>query len=60
MSHALKESALADEYEYSQRDTAKKLFLAVGTVSSTEKRAMEKFKKALAERGISIKDLLGD
>lgn len=60
MSHALKESMLADHYEYSQTDIAKRMFLAVGTVASTEKRAIEKFKQALAERNINIKDLLED
>lgn len=45
-------------YEYSIPDTAEKLFLSVGTVASDEKRAIEKFKQALAERNINIKDLL--
>ena len=58
MSHAMKEKALADHYEYSQQDIADKLFLAVGTVASTEKRAIEKFKQGLADRNINIKDIL--
>lgn len=58
MNHALKETVLADHYEYSQKDVAEKMFLAVGTVASTEKRAIEKFKQGLADRGIDIKDLL--
>ena len=49
---------LDDDYEYSQTDIAKKMFLNVQTVRSAEKRAMEKFKKLLAERGIKIEDLL--
>lgn len=49
---------LGDEYEMSQKDVAEKLFLAVGTVASTEKRAIEKFKQSLAERNIDLKDLL--
>jgi DNA-directed RNA polymerase specialized sigma24 family protein len=60
MNHALKEATLDERYEYSQTDIAEKLFLAVGTVASTEKRAIEKFKQALAERNINPKDLLGD
>jgi DNA-directed RNA polymerase specialized sigma24 family protein len=58
MSHNAKEAMLADCYNYSQTDVAKKMFLPVGTVASTEKRAIEKFKKALQEKGIDIKDLL--
>ena len=50
---------LGDYYEYSQTDIAEKMFLAVGTVASTEKRAIEKFKQLLAERNIEVKDLLG-
>lgn len=60
MNHNLKESMLSDDYEYSQKDIADKMFLALGTVASTEKRAIEKFKQILAEKGISAKDLLGD
>ena len=60
MTHAMKEKSLAEDYEYSQQDIADKMFLAVGTVASTEKRAIEKFKQALVERGLSVKDLLGD
>jgi DNA-directed RNA polymerase specialized sigma24 family protein len=60
MNHNLKESMLSDDYEYSQKDIADKMFLAVGTVASTEKRAIEKFKQILAEKGISAKDLLED
>lgn len=60
MTHAMKEKSLAEDYEYSQQDIADKMFLAVGTVASTEKRAIEKFKQVLSERGLSVKDLLGD
>jgi len=49
---------LDDDYEYSQTDIAKKMFLNVQTVRSTEKRAIEKFKRLLAERGIKLEDLL--
>lgn len=58
--HALKEKMLPEEYEYSQADVAEKMFLDTKTVASTEKRAIEKFKKILAEKGISVKDILGD
>lgn len=58
MNHNLKEKMLGDSYEYSQTDIAEKMFLAVGTVASTEKRAIEKFKQGLAERGIGVRDLL--
>jgi DNA-directed RNA polymerase specialized sigma24 family protein len=49
---------LKEEYEMSQMEIAEKLFLNVQTVRSTEKRAMEKLKKALAERGFTLEDWL--
>jgi DNA-directed RNA polymerase specialized sigma24 family protein len=49
---------LKEEYEMSQMDVAKELFLSVGTVRSVEKSAIEKIKKALAERGIALEDLV--
>jgi DNA-directed RNA polymerase specialized sigma24 family protein len=58
MNHNLKEKMLADCYEYSLPDIADKMFLAINTVRSTEKRAIEKFKTALVERGIAVEDLL--
>jgi DNA-directed RNA polymerase specialized sigma24 family protein len=58
MNHTLKETNLDERYEYSQVDIAEKMFLAVGTVASTEKRAIEKFKEELKKRGIKIEDLL--
>ena len=58
MNHNLKETMLDERYEYSQTDVAEKMFLAVGTVASTEKRAIEKFKEELKKRGIKIEDLL--
>jgi transcriptional regulator len=60
MTHAMKEMALSDKYEYSQKNIAEKMFLAVNTVASIEKRAIENFKKALADKGISVRDLLND
>lgn len=52
------ETGLADCYEFSQADVAEKMFLSLNTIASTEKKAIEKFKKLLDERGIDIKDLL--
>lgn len=49
---------LGEDYVMSQADVAEKLFLNVNTIGSTEKRAIEKFKQALKERNIDIKDLL--
>ena len=60
MNHNIKEKMLDDCYEYSQRDVAEKMFISANTVLSTEKRAIEKFKKILAEKGIEVKDLLED
>jgi hypothetical protein len=56
----MKETNLDERYEHSQRDVAKKLLLSPNTVLTTERQAIEKFKKILAERGISVKDLLID
>ena len=58
MSHAMKEKSLDECYEYSQKDVAEKMFLAVGTVAAVEKRAIEKFKQALETKGITVGDLL--
>jgi len=60
MNHNLKEVMLGDNYEYSQKDIAEKMFLSVNTIASTEKRAMENFKKELFNRGIRLQDLLED
>ena len=58
MNHNLKEKMLGEYYEYSQTDIAEKLFMAVGTVASLEKKAIDKFKLELARRGYNINDLL--
>lgn len=58
MNHNLKESMLADCYEYSLPDVAEKMFLSVNTVASDEKRAIEKFKQIMLEKGITLEDLL--
>ncbi len=49
---------LGDDFLMSHSDIAKKLFLHRNTVPMVEKRAMEKFKQKLAEKGVDIKDLL--
>lgn len=56
----MKETNLDERYEYSQRYVAEKMSLSPNTVLTTERKAIEKFKKILAEKGISVKELLGD
>jgi DNA-directed RNA polymerase specialized sigma24 family protein len=51
---------LKDQYEMSQAEVAEKMFLCKNTVMNVEKRALEKFRKLLEERGISAKDILVD
>jgi DNA-directed RNA polymerase specialized sigma24 family protein len=46
------------QYVMSQAEVAEKMFLCKNTVMNVEKRAIEKFKKKLAERGIKLEDLL--
>jgi len=50
---------LKEQYEMSQADVAERMFLAKNTVMNIEKRAMEKLRKAMEERGISAEDILG-
>lgn len=49
---------LGEDFVMSHADIAEKLFLHRNTIPMIEKRAMEKFKQKLAERGIELKDLL--
>jgi DNA-directed RNA polymerase specialized sigma24 family protein len=51
-------TGLSESYVMSQAEVADKMFLCKNTVMNVEKRAMEKFKKRLEERGIKIEDLL--
>jgi DNA-directed RNA polymerase specialized sigma subunit len=44
----------------SKKNVAKAMFLGKNTVSNIEKRALEKMRKILEERGISAEDILGD
>ena len=46
------------EYAMSQREIAENMFLNAKTVMHIEKRAMEKFKILLEQRGINLSDLL--
>ena len=50
--------ALPTDYVMSQSEVAEKMDLCKNTVMNIEKKAMEKFRKGLAERGIKIEDLL--
>lgn len=56
--HNFKESNLGEFYEYSLNDVAEKLFMAVNTASSLERKAIANFKAELEARGYSIWDLL--
>lgn len=58
--HNYKEKTLSEDYEYSQKDVAEKMFLDIKTVASDEKKGIAKIKQALADRNIDVKDLLGD
>jgi len=51
-------TGLGDDYVMSQAEIAEKLYLHKNTVGAVEKRAIEKFKQKLAEKGVDIKDLL--
>jgi DNA-binding XRE family transcriptional regulator len=56
----MKRNQLKEEYALSQRDVAEKMFLSQNTIITTERAAIAKFKQILAEKGISVKDLLVD
>lgn len=56
--HNLKESMLADCYEYSLPDVAEKLFMHVNTASSLEKKAIANFIAEFEARGYKLWDLL--
>jgi DNA-directed RNA polymerase specialized sigma24 family protein len=53
-------SQLQEQYEMSQRSVAEIMFLGENTVGNIERRALEKMRKLLEERGISAKDILED
>lgn len=52
--------ALQEQYEMSQSEIGKELFLKQQTIQKIEKSAIENLKKAFAERNINIKDYLND
>jgi DNA-binding XRE family transcriptional regulator len=54
----MKEYQLQENYEMSQSQIGEKIFLRQQTIAKIEKRAIEKFKKELSDRGISLDDLL--
>lgn len=49
-----------DKFEMTQVEVAEKLFLDSKTIASTERRAIEKIRKLLADRNLTAQDLLGD
>jgi DNA-directed RNA polymerase specialized sigma24 family protein len=51
---------LKDDYVMSQEEVAQKMFLCKNTIMNVEKRALEKLRKAMEERGISADDILED
>ena len=54
----LPKPAINNDFDMTHADIAEKMFLHKNTVPIVEKRAMEKFKQKLAEKGVDIKDLL--
>jgi len=51
-------TGLGEDYLMSQNEIADKLFLHKNTIGCIEKRAMEKFKRELSRRGLTLNDLL--
>ena len=49
---------LKPDYELSQTEVGKALFLKQQTIQKIEVKAIENFKQALKDRNIDIKDLL--
>ena len=49
---------LKPDYEMSQTKIGEALFMKQQTIQKIEVKAIENFKKALADRGIDIKDIL--
>lgn len=50
----------SDKFEMTQVEVAEKLFLDTKTIASTERRAIEKLKVLLEQKGITAQDILGD
>lgn len=51
-------TGLSDDYQMSQNDVAEKMFLHKNTIGCIERRAIEKFKRELSRRGLTLDDLL--
>ena len=51
---------MKEQHEMTQAEVAEAMFLCKDTIMKTEKRALEKLRKALDERGIKLDDLLKD
>ena len=49
---------LGEDYVMSQAEVADKMFLAKNTILNVEKRAMEKLRRLMAERGLKAEDFL--
>lgn len=51
---------LKEEYVMSQEQVAEELSLCKNTIMNVERRALEKLRKLMEERGISAEDILED
>jgi DNA-directed RNA polymerase specialized sigma24 family protein len=51
---------LQDDYEMSQAKVAEEMFLCKNTVMNIERRALEKLRKLMEQRGIKAGDVLKD
>lgn len=49
---------LQEQFEMSQSEVGKQLFLKQQTIQKIEQKAIENLKKVFAERKINVKDLL--
>lgn len=51
---------LSEDYQMSQMEVAEKMFLNSKTIMAIEKRALDKLRKLMQERGLTSQDLLED
>ena len=49
---------LGEDYVMSQAEVADKMFLSKNTILDVEKRALEKLRRLMAERGLKAEDYL--
>ena len=49
---------LGEDYVMSQSEVADKMFLSKNTILDVEKRALEKLRRLMAERGLKAEDYL--